>query len=318
MNIVFTICSANYLSAALSLKESFEKHNVDLFFVVLTDKSPIDKKANNIIEVEEIGIAKETFDTLLDEYNIIEFNTAIKPFAFTYFNKTYTPDKIMYLDPDILVFDSLNLIWKSIDDNDFAITPHILSPDISPDLYHLLLASINTGVFNLGFIAICMNERTVEILKWWQKHLTTYGHNRITKGEFYDQKVMNLLPVFSDRVSILKHPGMNIAEWNFHERQLTTEDGKYYSNNQPVIFFHFSGIKISSFEKNSAANRLLKSIHCMEAYRDIIDYYITMNKKNRHEAFSKIECCYNLKPNIHRDSRATVYKYKLKKWFKIK
>lgn len=318
MNIAFTICSANYLSAALSLKESFQQHNKDPFYIVLADKSPIDKKENNIVEVEELGIDHETLGTLLEEYNIIEFNTAVKPFAFSWFYKTYKPEKVMYLDPDILVFDSLDIIWNAVERNDIAVTPHILSYEITPELYHLLIASINTGIFNLGFIAVSLNERTLRFLDWWQWHLKKYGHNRIPRGEFYDQKVMNLLPVFFDKLNILKHPGMNVAEWNFHERQLTAVGGEYYINDQPLIFFHFSGIRISSFEKNLHSNKLLQGTKDRELFRQVIDLYIQMNKKNGYEKFSQIPCYYKFRPNIHRDSRAKIYRYKVKKWLKLK
>lgn len=318
MNIAFTICSANYLSAALSLKKSFRQYNDDPFYIVLTDKSPVDKNENNIVEVDEIGIDQNTFQTLLEEYNIIEFNTAVKPFAFSWFKKTYKPGKMMYLDPDILVFDSMDIIWRSIEENDIAVTPHILSYEIKPDLYHLLIASINTGIFNLGFIAVSMNERTDRFLSWWQKHLKKYGHNRIPRGEFYDQKVMNLLPVFFDRLSILKHPGMNVAEWNFHERRLTVLNDRYYSNNEPVIFFHFSGIRISSFEKNLSGNKLLQGADNREVFKQLIEHYIEANKNNGHEKFSSISCYYKFRPNIHRDSRVKIYRYKVKKWLKLK
>src|SRR5690554_4432392 len=219
MNIVFTICSSNYLSQALSLKSSFLKHNKETsFYIILADRKPNFINDEAIIEVEEIGIDSEIFKTLLTEYNIIEFNTAIKPFAFDFLVKSRKSNNIVYLDPDILVFQSFERLFIELNDYNFMLTPHILNPIKNKSFYKLLLDTINTGTFNLGFLGLNINETTIGFIEWWKSHLTHYGHNRILEGQFYDQKVMNLVPTFYEKVLVSRNPGRNIAEWNFHER----------------------------------------------------------------------------------------------------
>ncbi len=316
MNLVFTICSGNYLSEAFSLKETLSNRNADPFYIILADKSPIDKVENGIIEVGELGIEEELLQNLVSKYNIIEFNTAMKPFAFRYLYEKFKADKIIYIDPDIMVLDSLDLIWNSLNEYDFTVTPHILSHKIDPEKYHLLIASINTGIFNLGFLGLRVNETTQDFLAWWRDHLQQYGGNNIRFGQFYDQKVLNLLPVFYERVCILKHPGLNVAQWNFHERHLTKKDGQYFSNDKPLIFFHCSGVSISSFEDNLRNIQLLKSVMDCEVYRDLLEYYIGLNQKHRFQFFRSLRCAYDFHPDIHRSSKYTVYKYKIKKWLR--
>ena len=314
MNTVFTICSANYLSEALCLRETLRQWNEVPFYIILADKSPIDREENGIIEVDQLGIDDSLLQSLVDKYNIIEFNTAMKPFAFTYLIEKFGSGKIVYCDPDIMVMSELKTIWECLDDFDFAVTPHLLSHNIDPRKYNLLIASINTGVFNLGFFALRVNEVTRSFLSWWRTHLENYGKNDIIHGQFYDQKVLNLLPVFFERVCILKHPGMNVAQWNFHERHLQKKDNRYLSNGQPLIFFHCSGIQISSFDSNLEANHLLKEESDGEVYREIIQWYNDINLNNRYHYFRSLRCFYDFPPDIHRSSKIKVNSYRLKKW----
>ncbi|WP_109359725.1 glycosyltransferase family protein [Brumimicrobium oceani] len=297
---------------------SYLKHNKDAeFYIILADKKPEFIKDESIVEVENIGIIAEVFSTLLKEYNIIEFNTAIKPFAFDFLVKSRKPNNIVYLDPDILVYQSFDKLFNELEGNNFMLTPHILNPIKNKAIYHLLLATINTGTYNLGFLGLNINETTIGFIEWWKSHLTHYGHNRILEGQFYDQKVMNLVPAFYEKVLITRNSGRNIAEWNFHERSLSKKDEKYYVNSDLLEFFHFSGVKITSYEDNLGLNKLIRLADSVEL-KVLIENYISENKLNHYEKLRTIPCAYQLQPNIHRASKKEVYIYKIKKWLSSK
>lgn len=318
MNITFTICSSNYLSQALSLKNSFIKFNPNSsFYIILSDRKPDFIVDEQIIEVENIGIDSKTWETLLSEYNIIEFNTAIKPFAFAYLIKNKQASKIVYLDPDILVFQSFDKLFSELEEANFMLTPHILNPIENETIYHILLNIINTGTFNLGFLGLNINAITSGFIEWWKKHLTTYGHNRIMEGQFYDQKVMNLIPAFYEKVLVSRNPGRNVAEWNLHERKITNENGVYQVNEDVLEFFHFSSVKITNYEDNLKRNQFLK-LADSPILKSLIEQYILENKANQYEQLRYIPCAFQLQPNIHRASRKEVYVYKLKKWLGLR
>ncbi len=107
MNIAFTICSNNYLAQAKTLGDSFLDHHPDVKFIIgLVDR--FDKSFDysffsrfEIIPVEDIQI--NNFDELTAKYNIVELNTAVKPSYIHYIFQNYQADKLIYLDPDILV-----------------------------------------------------------------------------------------------------------------------------------------------------------------------------------------------------------------------
>lgn len=319
MKAIFTICSSNYLSQALSLKKSIADHCKDvLFVIILSDRTPTYLSDDqSIIEVEKLNIPMNEFQQLLDTYNIIEFNTALKPFAFEYINSELHADQIIYLDPDILVYQDLKSLFDALTNYDFIVTPHIIAPITNSKIDYLTLGTINTGIFNLGFFAASMNQEGKQFIAWWKNHLLKYGHNDILNGQFYDQKVINLLPIFSDKLLILKEPGYNVAEWNLHERALSKKDTVYYVNDKILYFFHFSSVKISNYTANLELNRQFKR-DGSPVLKELIENYIHQNQLNGFEQLKSVPCHYILRPNIHRASRKEVYMFKLRQWFSKK
>lgn len=319
MKAAFTICSVNYLSLALTLKQSIRETNPELpFFIFLADKLNETVKDEAIITIEELQIPGNEFDTLIRNYNIIEFNTALKPFIIEFLDRKMGFSSVIYLDPDIVVYQSLDTIWNELGNADFILTPHIIEPIRDKDLDYLTLGAINTGVFNLGFIGLQLTDSSRKLISWWKRHLLQYGHNNILNGEFYDQKVMNLLPVFSDKTVISRNFGFNVAEWNLHERKLSKVDGIYFVNEKdPLIFFHFSGVKMTDAAANIQSNIQFKRAQSNEL-SELLSNYISANLENGYEQLKHIPCHYKLRPNIHRASRWEIYKYKLKSWLTSK
>lgn len=319
MNIVFTICSVNYLASAKCLANSIKQTNADVKFVyIIADK--INNRVSNeyfegieYIEVEDLGI--NNLGELIETYNIIEFNTAIKPFAIKFLAQKYQTHKIVYLDPDIIVFNSLQDVFNNLNQYDFIVTPHILKPIVNEEYYSHQKGALNTGIFNLGFIAINYNSESEKIIDWWSHHMRNHGHCKSSQGEFYDQKIMNLLPIFSDKVFIEKRLGYNVAGWNIHEREITKQNNSYFVNEEPLIFYHYSGI---FFNKNS--NRISHynnlTLTNNEVLTEILNLYRDSLEKNNNAEISKIKCHYECKPNIHKTSRIGMLKYKMKKWIK--
>src|SRR5262249_51445438 len=49
---------------------------------------------------------------------------------------------------------------------------------------------------------------------------------------------------FALNVRISRHPGLNAAYWNLHERHFQSVNGQHFVNGQPLRFFHFSGYSL--------------------------------------------------------------------------
>ncbi len=244
--VYFTICSANYIPYARVLAESIKSHQPDVHFVcILADEvtSGIDSGALGFDIVEAKSIGCSNFFDMAARYTIMEFNTAIKPFCFEWVLKEFKSRFAVYLDPDIILTGPLVELVEEFDRGAHIIlTPHSLDPLFDgkdPDDIRLL----RTGAYNLGFCAVKNSDQSKQFLRWWAQHLEKNCVVDLDGGLFVDQKFCDLVPCYFDGVSILRHPGYNVAYWNLHSRQVTQNAGGHWeSNGFPLRFFHFSGV----------------------------------------------------------------------------
>ena len=249
---VFTLCSNNYLAHAKTLGDSVLFANPKVTFIIgLVDKwdPAIDRKLFSSFEVipfDTLGF--DQFSGMLAAYNIIEFNTAVKPFYFEHLFKRYgSTAQILYLDPDIVVFTSLEKLFDKLGQADVLLTPNITRITVEANPGEL--ASLRHGKFNLGFIGLRYSETTISFLDWWKSRLTTHCLIQKGQGLFVDQKWIDLAPLFFDSIQLVREPGYNMAWWNLHERKLLIGHDGYSVNevDEPLYFFHFSGYRPGSF-----------------------------------------------------------------------
>ncbi len=247
MTIAFTICSINYLAQARTLGDSLKKTNPEiLFFIGLVDKlEGISFEESHLpeypmIEIDKIEISD--FAEMANRYNITELNTAVKPFYFTYFFRNYAKaTRVIYFDPDIIVYQPITELLNNIDQYGAVLTPHI-NTEITDRLTPNELHHLNTGIYNLGFAAFGRNAQNLQYLQWWEEKLRYECYIDLCNGLFTDQHWMDFLPVFVDNVHIERNPGYNAAYWNLHERTFKKLEGTFYVNDDfPLIFFHYSG-----------------------------------------------------------------------------
>ncbi len=276
---VFTIVSKNYLSYARVLMQSVGEHQPDYDrYVILADRVDgcFKPELENFqtIEMEELNIPDQ--ETFTFKYSIMELNTAVKPFSIDHLFSRYGYQKVIYLDPDILVMRSLQELGSFLDKFSIVLTPHFTKPipDDGKQLGEIDI--LRAGCYNLGFMALSSYAKVKEFLDWWKDRLLKYCYSAPEKGLFVDQKWIDLVPSLCDGVYILKHPGYNAAYWNLHERTFESPNGNYQVNNEPLFFYHFSGIDFNRLELISKyQNRYrLQDIRNLEPlfllYRDLI------------------------------------------------
>lgn len=242
--IAFTIVNANYLHFAFTLAESYLENNVDSEFYIFLLGSEREV-VGNLQGLKVINL-NDSFVNDLNQrafyYEITELSTSVKPDCFLYlFNLGYK--KVIYLDPDIYVTESLQPLSNILEENSIVITPHSTTPIYDqrlPDDLNFLKA----GAYNLGFIAVSNGSVGRKFIQWWSDRLSVNAFNSFSKGMFTDQKWADLVPSYFDGVYILKNPGYNVAYWNLHERRIDRVFGNYTSNDEKLRFFHFSGISL--------------------------------------------------------------------------
>jgi hypothetical protein len=323
MTLAFTICSINYLAQAQTLGQSLQRTNPDVEFVIgLVDR--LDKVSLEsdkmppfqLLEIDKINI--KTFDEMCENYNITELNTAVKPYFFDYFFKN-RPDiqNVIYFDPDIIVFDSLKFLKESLDKYSIVLTPHITSP-ITDKFETREIDHLNTGLYNLGFVAVSRSKSSYQMIDWWMERLKKDCIIDLCNGLFVDQHWMIFVPIFWKEATLVdNYAGYNVAYWNLHERSVTQNEEKYFINYVPLVFFHFSGYGLNKpTEVSKYQNR-----STFENRPDIVplfEYYAKQLKDNFNDYYIKIPCYYIKPTKIKKYLRVRkVLKYPFKKILKF-
>ncbi|MCX7170389.1 MAG: glycosyltransferase [Proteobacteria bacterium] len=246
--VIITIVSSNYLHFARTLMRSVAAQHpeVDRYCLIvdrdISHASTLSAEFQ-ILELSEIGLPDG--DDFLFQYNILELNTATKPWAIeALFTRGYR--RVLYIDPDIVLYRPLEEVMQAFEEGaEIVLTPHLLSPvtdELKPDELDIR----RSGTYNLGFCALAESANTRALLKWWQVKLhreCIIAHDR---GIFVDQSWMDLVPGLFPNVFILRHPGYNVAYWNLAQRSLERQGELITVNGLPLVFFHFSGLNPTS------------------------------------------------------------------------
>lgn len=298
MNCAFTICAKNYLAQALTLRESFLKHNPSLnFFIFLADKIDGVEDVDGIVALDKSWIPD--WVNMAFKYDVIEFNTSIKPFCFgKLFKEGY--EKVIYLDPDIYVTRPLDYIYECLNNKSVVLTPHYCDIEeyfdgaVSEETFN------KVGIYNLGFCALKNDKVGQEIAKWWQNRLQYKCYSQSSEGLFVDQKWMDYIPgFFPDATCVSSHHGMNVAIWNLHERELFIDEKQGYmirrkktGDEFPLLFFHFSGF--DPFEVSVINRRHPQfNVTTYPSFKPIIEEYREQVYANGYDRFSKMTYGFN-------------------------
>ena len=273
-----TIIAKNYLPMARVLAQSWRRFYPDSPFFVLFLDSPQGFFQPEQEEFRTVSPAELSIPNLrgfLFKYTILEASTAVKPYLLSRLLTHYQIDKLLYLDPDILILNSLDNLRRAVDDSTVLLTPHLLSPLPQDDLHQDDHDILQAGTYNLGFIGLrnCLDTR--RLLRWWSKKLYHHCLVSIENNLFVDQRWMDLVPALFDGVMVLRDPGYNVAYWNLHERSVSSTE-PLTVNGGPLYFFHFSGFDpqklwvVSKYQNRYDQNGTGNARKLYSRYRDLL------------------------------------------------
>lgn len=255
----FTSVTAHYLAKARIMARTLKLHNPGAAVVlVLSGDAPAgfrleDEPFDDVLPSEELDIPDKR--GFFFKHNVTELCTAVKAAAALKIMETHQVEKVVYLDPDIAVFDSLDPLKTWLDQASILLIPHQTVPE---EDHRFIIGNevlfLKRGTFNLGFFGVRNDETGRRFLSWWNsrlmhycaddndEHLPLQQETRML-GLFTDQKWIDLVPSYFDEYRIIKDPGYNVATWNLSRHALErTAEGKYLVDGHPLRFFHFSGV----------------------------------------------------------------------------
>jgi hypothetical protein len=246
--LCFSSFTFSYLNRARVLFASLRRFHPEWELVALiTDAPPpgfkLDLAAepfDRVVYASELGIPN--FSSWLFKHDIIEVCTAVKgPFLWQAC-QTGANDAVIYLDPDTALLGSLAPLEAWLETDDVLLTPHLLDPNDDPlAIEDNDVATLRTGIFNLGFVAVRTTGEGARFAKWWNDRLLTHCYDDIPNGLFVDQRWCDHVPALFDKVKVVRDPGYNVASWNLSRRKVSIEkDGAILVNGVPLRFWHFT------------------------------------------------------------------------------
>lgn len=245
--LCFSSFSFSYLNRARVLFQSVRRHHPDWHLVALmTDRAPAGfdfdlarEPFDEVVWHDELGI--EGVEGWLFQHDIVEICTAVKgPFLEMATRRPF--DAVIYLDPDTCLFNPLTPVLEKLEDFDIVLTPHLLEPEQERvAIIDNEICPMWAGIYNLGFVAIRTTGEGARFASWWAERLLEFCHDDPARGLFVDQRWCDHVPVFFDKVHILKDPGHNTASWNVNQRRITIDDdGNVRANEALLRFWHFT------------------------------------------------------------------------------
>jgi hypothetical protein len=238
-----TIAATNYWPHVRVLADSLARHDpgavVHALMVDLAIGQPLEGVGPNLVvhRLPELGLP--ALATFAPRFSLTEFCTAVKPAFLRRLLNTSGAGRVLYLDPDLMFFDSLRFVWERLGPSDILLTPHFLDAGEPADVEQEMLY-LRVGTFNLGFIGLADTPNVRRFLDWWEQRCWRFNCDDPERGVFTDQQWVNLAPGMFRKVEILEHAGLNV---NFHSvrvrRPRPDGDGFRLAGGEPLVFFHF-------------------------------------------------------------------------------
>jgi hypothetical protein len=280
---VFTSITKSYLPKARVLAQSVKRFHPDWTFVLLySDNFPpgfnlAEEPFDEILTIDQLGIPN--WESWAFGHSVVELCTAVKGPAASVLAARPGVEKIMYLDPDIKVFNSLAPLNALLDEHEVLLTPHLLvAEEQTQGIMDNEISALKHGTFNLGFFAARTSGQGREFIEWWAKRLQLFCIDDIPGGLFTDQRWCDLAPSFFSRLHIVRDPGYNVATWNIAHRKLEKlSDGSYQAGGVPLRFYHFTG-----YDSGNGLGMLIRYAADQGVAHELWDDYAADLKKADH------------------------------------
>jgi hypothetical protein len=248
--IICTVTTTRFLPEAIVMAKSAKTHIPNSTVVVCLVEQSIHPAASSCQYFDSVILGKDlgfkNFYKHIFKYKPLEAVTSVKGQLFLHlFDLFPEEEKFIFLDSDIKIFGPFDEVMQALDQSPVLVTPHITEDD---GIIDNELTTIIYGICNTGFLAVKRTDEAEHFLRWWANRLKKYCYEKTSEGMYVDQKWVDLsLSIFD--VHLFKHPGYNVACWNLPQRRFAYDSGGNYSvNEQPLRFFHFSGLFNNRFD----------------------------------------------------------------------
>lgn len=288
--VAYTSSAVNYLPKVRKLIRSIRQYHPEFEIVwALSDEmsgdiDPVKEAIDEVLAVGDLAIEDCLRWTFF--HNIVELSTAIKPFVLKTLLARADVERVIYFDPDMVLFSRLDDMLQLLDSGDIALTPHQTKPETTIEaIRDNEISSLKHGIYNLGFVGVRNTPEGNRFANWWAERIYHFCVADIPNGLFTDQRWVDFAPAFFDGVKILKNSRFNVATWNLTTRNFegNLEDG-FTVDSEPLGFYHFTG-----FDSGAHAVMANKNAAGNESVRQLIQWYANETQFDKDDPASRIK-----------------------------
>lgn len=243
MHFYCTLFDRNYLTRGLALYGSLSRHckNFRLVVLCLDETVPdiLEALALQNLEVVRLSSLAESDPEVVRtraQRAPVEFYFTCKPALMRFIAHRY-PDarRITYHDSDLYYFSDPESLEREYPSDAIALTPHRFPPR---------LADRNQfGRFNAGWVSASCGAEGLRFIDWWRVRCIEWCRLELQGDRFADQKYLDRVPDLFSHVSILDHPGANLAPWNLEGADIRQSSDTVVVDGKPLVLFHFHGLR---------------------------------------------------------------------------
>ena len=252
MPAVFTSVTLAYLAKARVLAKSVHQHDPSTtVYLVLAEPAPDwlrtgvesgSEPFDRLITVEDLQIPD--WRVWLFQHDVVEACTALKGAALVNLLEEQGEDRVLYLDPDVLVLSPLGELFDHLERHALLLTPHC--PDAEDELEAIVfneISSLAHGVYNLGFLGVSRSAEGRRFAAWWWHRLYHFCQDNIPRWAYSPTNGGSTSCRRSSKTSVsFGDARFNAASWNITQREIVGDiSNGIRANGEPLCFYHFSG-----------------------------------------------------------------------------
>ncbi len=275
--VFVTTVSRSYLPLARVLMRSVAQHHLESKrYILLLDDGPDATEHAEILRPQDLIADGRELRVQQGMYSALEFATALKAKALMHLLSS--AEQAFFLDPDMRLLAPMRSAQAALRDGSGTLmTPHLLTPPSHEDRALFEGAVKIYGTWNTGFFGA--TQASLPLLRWWDRRLSRDCIDALSRGEWVDQRMMDLAPGYFD-VDIFRDPAYNVGWWNLYERPLRREGQTWYAGEAPLVLMHYSGVRPdrprTQFPQlvHSPANPVTRDLDHLAVIQSMEDEYV--------------------------------------------
>lgn len=244
-SIYCTYFDQGYLSRGLTLIQSLRKNGDNSLVVVLALDRYVSQYFSltptenvRVITLQDLEAFEPRLIAVKPFRSTVEYYFTCTPVILAYAMDHFADDGDLgiYLDADLFFFASPTQAIKALGEGSIGIIEHRYEDRLNKKLSKY-------GRFNVGMVIFRQDSRGRALLDWYRDSCISWCHDYPEEGKYADQGYLDQFPEWPG-CKVLESPGYNLAPWNLARHEVTiTSTGDLYIDYDPLLFFHFHGLR---------------------------------------------------------------------------